>query len=182
MLKSLKPLGYLLLIYVSSINYVHATRSSYIPHMRSFLQNIKWVMEHTTKQTQQHCYDAREMFAFTGGTTIVDGYLPIGLSDRYFADITVTSDCDLQFTINTTIQDSSGYTIPVPSLVKGKKILLHPVVFGPSDGNQWECYTNIDNSSIFKGQSAPSENSISIISLYPDNLYTGNCVYKASPF
>lgn len=152
-----------------------------VPHLRTFLRNANWVMQYVTDSVIANGCDSTEEFISAGP---IIPHTAISTTDRYFsnAEVQITT-CAIRFTINSTIQDmGSSYHLPVPSAVKGKKILLTPDAVPAITG--WTCQTDIDAglNNLFQGASAQGTGDPSIISFFPENLFVGNCVYVATPW
>lgn len=144
-----------------------------IPHLRAFLYNLKWVMEHIVEDVDNNgCPGSDKQYV---SATDITPYRKIGTPDRYYSSALLKTTCDIQLTINTSVTGAL-----VPGFVLGKKVLLKREAVGGTGYHYWECKTNIDAPQ-FQGENVVANNS-SIVSYFPDNVYVGNCVYVTAPF
>lgn len=157
----------------------YAAKKTDIPHFASFLKNIEPVIIHIQNDALAHgCPGTNFEFIATadGGTD----YDELGTPHTYLSNAVLTTNCDINLTINATIQDGDSNNIPVPNFVKSKTISY--VSLSPGNAGPWKFVSNIDTSlKRFKGAGTTAANKTSILSKISDFEIFDEGKYNTTP-
>lgn len=145
---------------------INAAKATYIPHFASFIKSIEPVVIHIQNGAiASGCPENDFEFIATidGGTD----YDELGTPHTYLSNAVLTTNCDINLTIKSTIQDSNSNDIPLPKFVKGKTISF--ISLSQGNAGPWKYVSNMDTSlKRFKGENTVTANSLSIISKATD--------------